>query len=256
MHRLHFILGLGTAAAVALAAQTPSRGTAATENVPALRPYAAVAVTLPPAFDEPGFQTFRAELAEMLRKRVYPYLSRFVVPHGFFWDGDLDGELDPMRSGAENLANAVKLERGAGSGWKRLIGLAGESSAAPSPSRPGVVCAPANPTFDDVEFTRLLDSTGTNTRDWVYPRVLGVESRAAPSGPTMERLGLHFVRLLLDDAAASTADGNKLTRIVLPAGRIAFVAADAVASLRTERLCYGRDISGRWLVVGYVAGRN
>ncbi len=243
MHGARFIL-LIAASAIALSsavAQTPPRpgngpGSAAMQDVPIPKPYRVVAVTPAPTFNEPGFQSFRAELAEML---------------------DFDGEFDPLRSGAENLANAVKLERGAGSGWERLIALAMEARAAPSPSRPGVVCAPANPTFDDVEFARLLDTTGTNTRDWVYPRVPGLEARPAPSSPIVERLGMHFVRLMRDDAAtASSPGGSKLTRIVLPAGRIAFVATDAVRSLRTDRLCYGKDISGRWHIVGYVAGRT
>src|SRR6266508_3103234 len=264
MHGARFIL-LIAASAIALSsavAQTPPRpgngpGSAAMHDVPIPKPYRVVAVTPAQTFNEPGFQSFRAELAEMLRKRVYPHISRYVVAQGFFWDGDFDGEFDPLRSGAENLANAVKLERGAGSGWGRLIALAMEASAAPSPSRPGVVCAPANPTFDDVEFARLLDTTGTNTRDWVYPRVPGLEARPAPSSPIVERLGMHFVRLMRDDAAtASSPGGSKLTRIVLPAGRIAFVATDAVRSLRTDRLCYGKDISGRWHIVGYVAGRT
>src|SRR5262249_14380448 len=138
MRRLPLTLVISIAAAVMLAAasaQTPAPGLAGVSPADsAPKPYRPVAMTRRPAVDEPGFQSFRTELAGMLRKRVYPYLSRFVVAHGFFWDGDFDGELDPLRSGAENLANAVKLERGAGSGWKRLLGFAGEASAAPLPS--------------------------------------------------------------------------------------------------------------------------
>ena len=55
---------------------------------------------LPASFGEPSFASFRAELAEVLRRRVFAELSRFVVAQGFFWDGDFDNEFQdvvPMR---------------------------------------------------------------------------------------------------------------------------------------------------------------
>src|SRR5436190_17650935 len=153
MHRARIGLVLSAVISAAAAALSP----APMQAQATAKPYRPVALTLPAPFAEPSFVSFRAELAQVLRRRVFAELSRLVVVQGFFWDGDFDNEFDPRRSGTENLAGAVKLERGGGAGWERLAAFAAEPSAASLPSRPGVICAPANPTFDEIEVDRMFD---------------------------------------------------------------------------------------------------
>ena len=77
--------------------------------------------------------------------RVFDRLARIVVARGFFWDRDFANGFDPKKSGVENLAAAIGLERGTGGGWQTLVAFADEPSASEISASPGVLCAPARP---------------------------------------------------------------------------------------------------------------
>ncbi len=105
---------------------------------------------------------------------------------------------DPRKPAVDNLAAAIALEQGNGTGWDTLAAFAAEAAVEPLESRPGVVCAPARPGYDGVAFSRLLDITYTSGIDWAYPRADETPVRAAPRPDAAKAgtLGLHFVRLL------------------------------------------------------------
>jgi hypothetical protein len=215
-----------------------------------------VVVQIPDAPSDPGFAAFRAEFAAVAKRRVYAELARLVVARGFFWERDFSHKLDPRRSGVENLAAAVGLEHGDGSGWTTLALFAAEASAAAIDGRPGVICGPARARFDDAEFNALIARTGSDAVDWAYPRAaaLAVRASADMAGVVVETLGLHFVRL----RRYAAKDGEPLpartawTHIATPAGRTGFVAPGTLLSPYAERLCYARDITGRWRITGFV----
>ena len=71
------------------------------------------------------------------------------------------------------------------------------------------------------------------------------------------RLGAHFVRLLgVERAGADEAlpERNFWARVVLPSGRVGYVAPQSLLSVGSARLCYGKDTLGRWRIAGFIAG--
>ncbi len=243
-------------AAAVEARMIPLYAAAATTASP--KPYRPVAVTIPAAPADASFAAFRDELAAVAKRRIYRELARLVAARGFFWERDFGGSHDPRRSGIDNLAAALGLERGDGSGWAVLAGFAAEASAAPIEARPHVICGPVRPQFDQAEFGLLLDRTRSDEADWVYPRADRLEVRAAADAhaAAIETLGLHFVRVLgVERQAGNHSRGRTAwTQIATPSGRTGFVPLGSLLSPTPERLCYGKDVTGRWRITGYVAG--
>jgi hypothetical protein len=236
------------------AAKPPIAARKPAAQLPLEKPYKPVAVTLAPAPDDPSFAAFRAQLAVVAKDRVYAELARLVASQGFFWDGSFSGGVNPHRSAAENFAAAIRLEAGAGSGWNSLAAFAALPNAMPLPSRPGVICAPALPKYDVVEFDQMIAATGTNAAAWKYPREAPVAMRAAPrpAARVVETLGLHFIRVLDNASATSDPARTAWALVAAPSGKTGFVAPDMLMPLRSDRLCYHKDVTGRWRIAGYI----
>lgn len=243
---ISFMLAL-TAAAIA----------AAQPVLPPLKAYAPVAITLPAASTDASFAAFRAELAAVAKSRVYAALGLLVQSQGFFWDRDFARAFDPRKPALDNLAAAIQLEHRNGSGWQLLAELAAEAAVEPMASRPGVVCAPANPSYDGVAFARLLHATHTRVSEWAYPRAAETKVQATPqpAAAVIGTLGPQFVRLLgFEGAGGQPAPERKLwARVATPDASSGFVAPGNLMSLTAERLCYAYDLVGGWRIAGYVA---
>src|SRR6202046_1712555 len=69
-----------------------------------VKPYQAVAVTLPKEFNDPGFVAFRKQLGEIAEHKDKAALGKIVVAQGFFWMQDKD-VADKKKSGLENLVH-------------------------------------------------------------------------------------------------------------------------------------------------------
>jgi hypothetical protein len=222
--------------------------------------YAPVAIALPAASADPSFAAFRKTIAAAAKTRIYAELEGLVQPQGFFWDRDFGQGYDPRKPPVDNLAAAIELERRNGMGWDRLAKLAEEQSIEPLDSRPGVVCAPARPGYDALEFSRLLEATYTRDMEWAYPMADGTPVQAAPrtGAAAIGTLALHFVRLLGFEAADSEAgtSRNQWARVMLPDGTTGYVAPGSLSSLSVDRLCYVKDLVVGWRIAGYIAGGN
>jgi hypothetical protein len=221
------------------------------------RPYAPVAITRPAASDDASFVAFRTALATAAKGRLYSELAPLVLERGFFWGRDFGLRFDPRKPSVDNLAIAIALERGSGTGWQTLAEFAAEAAVEPLDSRPGVICAPALPNYDGIEFSKLLDSSVTSDIDWAYPRADETPVRGAPQqgADQIGTLGLHFVRLLGFEGPDSEPSPGRVqwARVVLPDGKQGFVAPGSLMSLTPERLCYTKDLAG-WRIAGYIAG--
>jgi hypothetical protein len=232
--------------------------TAQPPRAPAPRPYRPVAVILPTALDDASFEAFRKDFAGVAKNRVYAELERLVTTQGFFWDRDFGNGFDRRKPAVDNLAAALRLERHMGDGWIALARFAAEPALAPLTSRYDVICGPAQPGYDAVEFDRLLDATRTDGTDWLYPRTDKVAVRAAPqpNAAVIDTLGLHFVWMLGHAGKDNEREAlrNVWVRVATPAGKTGFVAPDALTSLYVERLCYSKDTTGRWHIAGYIGG--
>jgi hypothetical protein len=220
------------------------------------RPYQAIAVKLPGGPEDASFETFRQEFAGVVKRRVYAELARLVSGQDFFWDRDYAGGWDRKRPGVDNLAAAVRLEERNGMGWGTLAVFAAEPTASAFTGRPGIICAPGEAYYSNVDFDRLVDITRSTPRDWATPRAELTIVRAAPrnNAAVVETLGLNLVRVfgyIAKDAEPDTLRAA-WARVATPAGKIGFVAPGALLALAPERLCYGTDGFGRWRIAGYV----
>jgi hypothetical protein len=244
-----------TAAAFVLAALFATASAADPPDRPP-KPYAVVAITRPAALVDPGFEAFRAELAAAAKSRRYVDLASLVARE-FFWARDFAESFDTRRPAVDNLATAIRLEHGDGSGWQTLAQFAAEPTAEPLVSRSGVICAPAPPLYDGIAFARMLDETYGADFDWTYPRSDHTPVHASPEPGTavVDTLGPHIVRRLGFDhrAGALGSDRNRWARIVTPGGLVGFVDPGALVSVKPERLCYGKDAVGRWRITGFIA---
>lgn len=226
------------------------------EQPPAAKPYELVAIALPAASEDTGFDAFRAELAAVAKRRIYAELERLVDAHGFFWHRDFARRFDPRRPAVDNLAAAIRLEHRGGAGWATLGAFAAERSAEPLVSRAATVCAPARPAYDGVAYARLLGVTYSSDIDWVYPRTDDTPVYAAPrpDAAVIAGLGLHFVRLIGFEGSSSEPSRlrTQWARIATPAGKVGYAAPNALMSLTMERLCYRKDMLGAWWIAGFI----
>ena len=225
---------------------------------PAQKPYKMVAVTIATAPREASFDALRKELVDIAKRKDRAALAQRVVARDFFWERDFSGSFDAKRPSIDNLAAALALEADDGSGWDALAGFAAETSVGPLPGRPAVVCAPAIPQFDDEARDQLVDSTQSDGLEWNYPRAAGLQVRAAPkpNAAVVETLGLHFVRVLgFEDKDGDTDPvRNSWARVATPSGKTGFAAPNSLVSPYADRLCYGKEGTGPWRIVGYVGG--
>ncbi len=153
-------------------------------------------------------------------------------------------------------AVAIRLEHESGSGWSALASFAATSSAAPLASRPGVICAPAAPEYDLVDFDQVIAATGAKAAAWRYLSEADIPLRAAPrpSARAVEMLARQIVRPLrgegIDDSEAARA-GWAL--VAAPSGKTGYIAAAMLMPLRSDKLCYHKDVTGRWRIADYIA---
>ena len=121
------------------------------------------------------------------------------------------------------------------------------------PDRPNTVCSPAGPDFSPEELEKLAETTKTDLGDWGFIAQDGIEVHAAgqQNSPVIEKLGMHFVRVMPDTAPNASQD---FIRIVTPSGKVGFVAAEAINPLGSDQLCFGKDAAGVWKIVGMIGG--
>jgi len=221
-------------------------------------PYKAVTVTLPERLKDTSLEAFRKSLAGIAGRKDRAALTK-LIHKGFFWERQSGNGADPKKSAITNFAAAIGLDSAddPGGGWEAIAIYAEDPTAFALSDRPGVVCSPADPSFNEDAFQALLDSTKTDVGDWVYPAASGVELRAAPrpDAAATEKVGLNFVRVIASDAppdAANPAAADYLN-VMLPSGKTGFVKIDGIASLSASQLCYIKD-DGAWKIAGVLGG--
>ena len=215
-------------------------------------PYAVVTVAPPKPYEDASLAAFRKELSAIAQKKDRPALAKLVLAQGFFWLKE-QGNAAGKKTGIEALATALSLAAKDGSGWETLGEFAADETAAPYPDRPNTVCSPAGPQFDVAALEKLAMDTKTDIGDWGFTAAEGVDVRAsaAANAPVIEKLGMQFVRVMPDMAPNASQD---FMRVVAPSGKVGFVAAEAINPLGSDMLCYGKDASGAWKIVGMIGG--
>jgi hypothetical protein len=218
------------------------------------KPYAPIAVKLPGPLNDPSFEAFRKQLAEVAAKKDRAGLAKLVVAQGFFWDGEKGDQADKKKSGLENLILAVVLGGKQPIGWDMLQGYAQDPTGGPYPGKQGVICAPADPELDEKQLEDVAKATGTDPGDFAFPLADGVEVRAAPraDAPVTEKLGMVMVRIFPDPKQAAPAQNQiPMVRVVTPSGKVGFISSDFLSPLGNDQLCYVKDATG-WKITGFV----
>jgi hypothetical protein len=231
-------------------AQPPAQGGQAAQEQPAPpKPYKPIAVTPAQPYSDPSFTAFRKQLGDIAGRKDRAALARLVV-RNFFWMGEKGDKADKKKSGIDNLAAAIDLDNTDGSGWQALAEAANEATLEPVPQRKGIMCAPAIPTFDEMAAEQMAKDTATEASDWGYPSKADVEVHAAAKAdaPVIDKLGLHLVRVMLEQSGAGAPEG--FLRVVTPSGKVGFVREDLILSLETDQLCYVKDATG-WKIAGF-----
>ena len=253
------VVVIGALVAAPLFAQQPApTQTPAPPPAPPLappKPYKPVTIKLPTPVADPTFVAFRKQLGDVAQKKDRAALAKLVAQSFFFVNGEKD-TADKKKPGIDNLAKALGLDGKDSAGWATLSEYAKEPTAEPDEEHKGVLCAPADPAFDENAAEALAKQTQTDPGDWGYPVKDGVEVRSAgkPDAPVTDKLGLHLVRVYPDDSPAAAVQGPDFVRIVLPSGKTGYVAGDQLLSLGNEQLCYAKD-GNAWKIAGFISSQ-
>jgi len=233
----------------------PQRGPGAPPQQPAaapVKPYKPVSITAPTAVADPSFEAFRKQLGAIAEKKDRKALAGLVVPN-FFWMGEKGDRADKKKPGIENLAKAIQLDGKEAPGWELLGAAAADPTGTVFPDRKDTICSPADPTFNGQELEALVKATGTEEGDWAYPTQTGLEVHSAPqpNSPVVEKLGLHFVRVMEDNAPGNQQ--SPMLKVVTPSGKTGFVPAEALSPLGSDQLCFSKEGAG-WKISGFIGG--
>lgn len=230
----------------------PQRPQPAPPPQAAPKPYQTVAISAPAPLADPSFEAFRKQLAAAVDTKDRKALAGMVAPN-FFWMGEKGDKADKKKPGIDNLAKAIGLGGKDAPGWDALGAYAADPTATAFSERKDTVCAPADPNFKPEELEALAKATGTDDADWAYPTQPGLEMHATaqPNSPVVEKLGMHFVRVLEDNAPG--AQDSPMVKVVAPSGKTGFVSGDAISPLGNDQLCYSKD-GGAWKISGFIGG--
>jgi len=251
-------LGLLTlfSSAAQSAPEPPSASVRPPRVADAPAPFQAIGFTLPEPLKDPSFEAFRAALVQVAEKKDREALGRLIVSKGFFWERESGNGADPKKSGLANFAAAIALDNSEDpeTGWDAIAIYAEDPTVFGLSDRQGVVCGPADPSFDEDAFQKLLEASGTDVGDWVYPVTADVALRAEPrsDAPAVEKIGLYFVRVLAAEGPANAA-AAEFFRVALPSGKVGFVALSDIASLGVSQFCYVKE-GGAWKITGVLGG--
>jgi hypothetical protein len=218
---------------------------------PQTKPYRPVTIVPAQPITDVDFDAMRVQLAETAKRKDRAALAKLVVTQGLFWERENRNTADKGKSGIDNLAAALDLNKKDSAGWDILASYADDPGASPSTTHKGAFCAPADPSYNATEFDGLLKSTQTDVSEWGYPTSAGIEVHATPqaNAPVIEKLALTFVRVMPEPKPSSAA----YVRIITPGGKAGFVSVDAIAPLGNDQICYVKD-GGVWKIGGYIGG--
>jgi hypothetical protein len=218
----------------------------------AAKPYKAVAITAPAAVTDPSFEAFRKQLGAIAEKKDRKALAGLVAAN-FFWMGEKGDKADKKKPAIENLAKAIQLDGKEAPGWEILGAASNDPTGTPFPDRKDTICSPADPGFNPQELEALAKATGTEEGDWAYPTQTGLEvhSGPQPNSPVVEKLGLHFVRVMEDNTPGNQQ--SPMLKVVTPSGKTGFVPAEALSPLGNDQLCFTKEAAG-WKISGFIGG--
>ena len=146
------------------------------------KPYTPIAVKLPAPFNDPSFEAFRKQLGEIAREEG-PRRPRQAGRRAGLLLGRREG-----RPGRQEEVRASTISRRRSClggkqpvGWDMLQGYAADPTATAYPGKQGVICAPADPQFDEKQLEERRQG------DRHRSGRLGLSARRRRRGPRARR---------------------------------------------------------------------
>jgi hypothetical protein len=225
----------------------------AADAQPKWKSYLPVAVTIPPAPNDPSLTVFRATLTDIARKKDDVALQKLVA-RDFFWERDFGSGFEKQKSAFINFATALSLAAADDTGWRYLSAFA-EQLPGPHGKRKGVFCGPPEPKYNEKDYDKLLKATDSDVFDWSYPAHAHVivREKGESGSPEIAKLTQHFVFSDLSARPQNFDPDKDWSPVILKDGKRGFVAPGELLTPLYPRLCFVKR-DGRWLIAGYVGG--
>jgi hypothetical protein len=252
----------------ALAALSFAIGTMAAEAEIRKAPYPEVKMKLLNPFKgDDAFMAMRKAFSDAVDKKDNSALFGLVGPTFAWTQGDLlvADDFDLGRDALHNFKVVFGFREPGkdtdggvkdGPFWSVLAGFSSDPSAFERSKN--LVCTPATAVVvDDKVFDQAENklANGDETPDWYF--TLGetpVAKGLSDSGPPIGKLGTVAVPML--SAHPPTPDNSPVVppthyEILMPNGRVGWIAAAAARPFTSEYLCFAKTTSGEWKIVLY-----
>src|SRR4029077_7945385 len=104
-----------------------------------IKPYKALAVTMPAPVNDPSYDAFRKQLADVAKRKDRNALAKLVVTQGFFWESESGHKADNAKPATPNLEQAIGSFSGAElTSWDVLAQAAEDPTLEALPDHAGV----------------------------------------------------------------------------------------------------------------------
>jgi hypothetical protein len=230
-------------------------------------PYPEIKVEAPaPYKPDASLQAMRMSLADAIRRKNVGDLSALVAP-AFFWteNGDSAEQFDKSRDGLHNFKVAFGFRQHGKSSdnqnsenqlWELLDDMASEQSLFLQDGDPNVVCGPAAAEPVDSEaMDQAIEKIEGEDEDteWVYSltEIILTESPGGSAVAKVASLAMPVVSTYPPTKATGNNPIPTHYELLLPFGKTAWTETKNVHPLAVDKLCYGKDSSGAWKIVGY-----
>jgi hypothetical protein len=229
-------------------------------------PYPEVKVEAPPPFPpDRALDALRKSLADAVRAKDAKALFSLVGPD-FAWtaDGEPAEQSDPSRDALHNFKLAFGFREpgakedgnSADALWILLEDAVSDPSLTPREGEPAVACGPVSAqVIDEDARERATDMLASEDEgvEWVYALKEIALTETPTGGGTVARVSKVALPVVSKYPPAKRGESLPASfyEVLLPFGRTGWIDADGVDPLAIDRLCYGRDKSGAWKIVGY-----
>jgi hypothetical protein len=229
-------------------------------------PYPEVKVQAPPPFKpDPALDTMRKALADAAHGKDAKTLFALVNPD-FAWtaDGEPAEQSDAKQDGLTNFKVAFGFREygktedsdSASAFWILLDDAASDPSLTPRDDNPEIACGPAVASVvdEDVRDRASEEIAGEGeSLEWVYT-LKEITLTEQPTGGGTVAKASNIAMPVVSRYPAPKAGENLPTsfyEVLLPSGKTGWIDADGVDPIGVDRICYGKDKSGAWKIVGY-----
>jgi hypothetical protein len=229
-------------------------------------PYPEVKVQAPAPFKaDAALDAMRKALTDAAHRKDAKALFALVSPD-FAWtaDGEPAEQSDAKQDALTNFKVAFgfrefgKTEDSdpAGAFWVLLDEAGSDNNLTPQDNNPEIACGPATASVvDEDAWDQATEEIAgeEGSLEWVYTlKEIALTEKPTGGGTVAKVSGIAMP--VVSRYPAPKAGENLPTsfyEVLLPSGKSGWIDADGVDPLAIDRICYGKDKTGAWKIVGY-----